>query len=203
MYLVYDLCSYAVEVKSVSEKKAPGLDDEFAKDHGDCDSLDAMRAQIREQLETEAVRKSDAAVNEALLDAVLDRTDFMAPTGMVDGRVDALLREFSMELAQQGMRLNSGEHEEEAREKLRPRAEREVRANILLEHLADQLEVAVDDEAVAAEVSKIVESAGEQAERAREYFANPANSESLRGQLQRAQTLEKLVAAAEITDAAS
>ena len=195
--------NYAVEVKSVSEKQAPELDDEFAKDHGDCDSLEAMKTQIREQLEGEAARKSDAAVNEAILDAVLERTDFMAPGGMVDGRVDALLREFSMELAQQGMRLNSGEHEDEAREKLRPRAEREVRANILLEHLADQLEIAVDDEAVAAEVSKIVETAGEQADRAREYFANPTNSESLRGQLQRTQTLEKLVAGAEITEAAS
>ena len=90
-----------------------------------------------------------------------------------------------------------------AREKLRPRAEREVRANILLEHLAEQLEIAVDEEAVATEVSKIVESAGEQADRAREYFANPTNSESLRGQLQRARTLEKLVAGAEITEATS
>ena len=195
--------SYAVEVNSVSEKQAPALDDEFAKDHGDCDSLDAMKAQIREQLEGEAVRKSDAAVNEAILDVVLERTEFEAPGGMVDGRVDALLREFSMELAQQGMRLNSGEHEDEAREKLRPRAEREVRANILLEHLAEQLEIAVDDEAVATEVSKIVESAGEQADRAREYFANPTNSESLRGQLQRARTLEKLVEGAEITEATS
>lgn len=195
--------AYAVEVKSVSEKKAPELDDEFAKDHGDCESLEAMRAQIREQLEGEAVRKSDAAVNEAILDAVLERTDFMAPTGMVSGRVDSLLREFSMELAQQGMRLNSGEHEDEAREKLQPRAEREVRANILLEHLAEQLSVAVDDEGLAAEVSKIVESAGEQADRAREYFADSANSESLRGQLQRSQTLEKLVAAAELTEGVS
>jgi trigger factor len=195
--------SYAVDVKSVSEKKAPELDDEFAKDHGDCDSLEAMRTQIRERLEGEAVRKSDAAVNEAILDVVLERTEFIAPGGMVDGRVDALLREFSMELAQQGMRLNAGEHEDEAREKLRPRAEREVRANILLEHLAEQLSISVDEEALAAEVSKIVESAGEQADRAREYFADPTNSESLRGQLQRSQTLEKLVAGAEITEATS
>jgi hypothetical protein len=48
-----------------------------------------------------------------------------------------------------------------------------------------------------------VESAGEQADRAREYFADPNNSESLRGQLQRSQTLEKLVAGAEITETAN
>ena len=191
---------WEVTATAVSEKQVPAADDDFAKDHGDCETLDEMRGQIREQLEGDATRRADGAVNEAIVDAVLERTSFDAPKGMVDGRVEQLLREFAMELAQQGMRLTSGEHEEEAREKLRPRAEREVRANILLDHMASQLELAVDDDALGDEVAKIVESAGAQADRAREHFAEDGNRESLRGQLLRARTLEALVEKADVTE---
>ena len=191
---------WEVTPTGVSEKKMPEADDEFAKDHGDCETLDEMRGQIREQLEGDAKRRADGAVNEAIVDTVLERTEFAAPKGMVDGRVEQLLREFAMELAQQGMRLTSGEHESEAREKLRPRAEREVRANILLDHMAAQLDVSVDDDTLGDEVGKIVESAGPQADRAREHFADDANRESLRSQLQRARTLEALVEKANVTE---
>jgi trigger factor len=197
------IITFEVTVQSISEKKVPELDDEFAKDHGDCDTVDAMRTQIREQLEGEARSRADGAVNEAIVDAILERTKFDAPAGMVSGRIESLMREFAMELAQQGMRLTTGEHEEEAREKLRPRAEREVRSGILLDHMAAQLEVVVDEEAVTAEVLKIVESAGPQADRAREHFAEESNRDSLRGQIQRSRTLGELVEKAEITEVTS
>jgi trigger factor len=197
------IISYEVTVQSISEKNVPELDDEFAKDHGDCETLDEMRARIREQLEGEARRRSEGAVNEAIVDAILERTKFDAPAGMVAGRIESLMREFALELAQQGMRLTSGEHEEEAREKLRPRAEREVRAGILLDHMAGQLEVVIDEEAVTAEVLKIVESAGPQADRAREHFAEESNRESVRGQLQRTRTLAELVEKAQVTEVGS
>ena len=99
------------------------------------------------------------------------------------------------------MRLNSGEHEAEAREKLMPRAEREVRANILLEHLSSQLAVEVEDEEPWRRESPRLWNL--QAHRPIEpegVFRAIRKSRIPTGQLQRSQTLEKLVESAEITE---
>jgi len=191
---------YAVTVSAIAERRLPQLDDEFAKDHGDCETLDELRARIREQLEREGNRRADVVAREGLVDALVKQNQIDVPESFVGRRIDALLREFLMELGARGLQLNGPEHEAEAREKLRPRAEREVRRDLLLDVVARQLDVRVTDEELAEQLGRIVASGGKHAEQLREHYAHDHARDAVRTEMTRGRTLEQLIARADVQE---
>jgi trigger factor len=191
---------YAVTVKSIAERRLPALDDEFAKDHGDCETIGELRGKIREQLEREAHRRADAMAREGVVDAILERAPIDVPESFVTRRMDGLLSEFKLELQSRGLQLSSREHEAEAREKMRPRAEREVRRDLLLDAIAKQLGVEVGDDELADQIGRIVASGGKHAEHLREHYAHDHARDAVRSEMVRGRTLERLLASADVTE---
>jgi trigger factor len=191
---------YAVTVKSIAERRLPALDDEFAKDHGDCETLDELRRRIREQLEREANRRADAMAREALVDELIKRAPFEVPESFVERRMDALLAEFKMELRSRGLQLSSTEHEKEARDKLGPRAEREVRRDLLLDAIAKQLGVEVSDDELAEQLGRIIASGGKHADHLREHYAHDHARDAVRSEMSRGRTLERLLERADVRE---
>ncbi|MBM4242353.1 MAG: trigger factor [Deltaproteobacteria bacterium] len=191
---------YAVTVSAIAERRLPQLDDEFAKDHGDCETLDELRSRIREQLEREGNRRADVVAREGLVDELVKQNQIDVPESFVGRRIDALLREFLMELGARGLQLSGPEHEAEAREKLRPRAEREVRRDLLLDAVARQLDVRVTDEELAEQLGRIVASGGKHAEQLREHYAHDHARDAVRTEMTRGRTLEQLVARADVEE---
>lgn len=191
---------YAVTVKSLAERRLPALDDEFAKDHGDCETLDELKGKIREQLEREATRRADAVAREAVVDEIIKRAPIDVPESLVERRMDGLLAEFKLELQSRGLQLSSREHEKEARDKMRPRAEREVRRDLLLDVIAKQLGIEVSDEDLADQIGRIVASSGRHAEHLREHYAHDHARDALRSEMVRSRTLERLLASADVTE---
>jgi trigger factor len=194
---------YTVTVRSLAERRLPELDDEFAKDHGDCETLAELRAKIREQLEREAARRTEQAVRERIVEQLLGRHLIDPPLSLVDRRVDDLLQEFKLELLGRGLKLSSEEHEREARDKLRPRAERDVRVGLLLDAVADQLAVEVGDDELAERIGRLLAAAGRHREQLREHYAHDHARDAVRSEMRRAKALEKLVQNADIRDAAA
>ena len=191
---------YTVTASAIQERRLPALDDEFAKDHGDCETLGELRTRIREQLEREGNRRADLAARESLIDELVKRSPIDVPETFVARRIDALLREFLMELGARGLQLSGPEHETEAREKLRPRAEREVRRDLLLDVVGRQLDVRVTDEELAEQIGNIVASGGKHADRLREHYAHDHARDAVRTEMTRGRTLEQLVARADVTE---
>ncbi len=191
---------FTVTVRSIAERRLPALDDEFAKDHGDCETLAEVRGRIAEHLDREAQHRADGVVRDRLVERLLERHPFDAPATMVERRVEDLLRELQMDLAGRGLRLSSAEHETEAREKLRPRAERDVRAGLLLDVLAGQLEVEVGDDELAERIGRVLAAAGSHREQMREHYAQEHARDAVRSELRRVKALEKLVGLAAIDD---
>jgi trigger factor len=189
-----------VIVKAIAERVLPALDDEFAKDHGDCETLDALRARIRGQLEREGTRRADTATREGIVDEILKRNPIDVPESLVERRTDALLAEFKMELQSRGLQLSSHEHEHEAHDKLRPRAEREVRRDLLLDAVARQQEIAVSDDEVAEQIGRIVASGGKHAEQLREHYAHEHARDAVRSEMTRGRALEHVLSHAEVTE---
>jgi trigger factor len=194
---------YAVTVNSLSERVLPELDDEFAKDHGDCESLDELRKRIREQLEREGTRRADAATREGIIDEILKRGPIDVPESFVKRRTDGLLAEFKMELQSRGLQLSSHEHEHEARDKLRPRAEREVRRDLLLDAIATQQGITVSDDELAEQIGRIVASGGKHADQLREHYAHDHARDAVRSEMARGRTLEHILSLAEVTEVES
>jgi trigger factor len=171
---------FAVHVVDVRMRKAPELDDEFAKDVGDFDSLDALRARIRADLESGQERESKETFRTTLMDALLERMDFAVPPGMID-------RQLQNQLASAQQRLE-GQLDQDAvraqldrwREEWRPRAERDVREMLALQAIAKAQGIEVADDDVSARIEELVGEPGNQAARLREL----QEDEQLRGALQ-------------------
>lgn len=194
------LIRYTVTVSSIAERRLPPLDDEFAKDHGDCETLDELRTRIREQIDRDRNRRADFAARESLVDELVKRNPIDVPESFIASRIDSLLREFLMELGARGLQLSGPEHETEAREKLRPRAEREVRRDLLLDAIARQLDVRVTDAELAEQLGRIVASGGKHADKLREHYTHDHARDAARTEMTRGRTLEQLVARADVKE---
>ena len=191
---------YTITVNSISERVLPEADDDFAKDHGDCDTLGELRTKIQGQLEEDATRRADAHLRDTVLTDLLAKNTIDLPPSLVARRLDMLLDEFKYELMGRGLQLTNSEYEEEAREKLKPRAEREVASDLLLDKLADQDGVEVSDEELAEQIGKLVASGGKNSEQLREHYEHDHARDAVRSQMKRSRTLERLVGLADVKD---
>src|SRR5687767_3954865 len=86
---------YTVTLKEIKKRVVPALDDEFAKDLGEFDSLDALRAHVRHDLEHEAKHASERAVRQELMKQLATRLPFAVPDSLVDREIDRRLEDFA------------------------------------------------------------------------------------------------------------
>ena len=186
---------FEVEIVDLRAKELPPLDDDFARDHGRSETLDALRARVRADLQRQADERADGAVREAILDQLIARHPFEVPASLVDRRAEALL-------ASLDIRLPEGTEQEPAlgrlREQLKPRAEREVRADLLLDAIAEQEGLTPDDDAVTKEIESFAASEAQSPERVRALYERPEARSALKVRLGRRRALERLVSTARI-----
>ena len=189
---------FDVRVVDLRAKELPALDDDFARDHGRSDTLEELQSRIRADLERQAGERADGAVREAVLDQLLARHPFEAPVSLVDRRCDAMLSALDV-------RMPPGADEQQAlaglREQVRPRAERDVRADLVLDAVAERDGLLPDDADVAGEVERLVAQEQQAPERARAFYQRPEALSAVRVRLGRQRALEKVLAGARIVPA--
>lgn len=187
--------AFEVEIKDLRRKELPPLDDDFARDHGRCESLEDLRSKVRHDLERQAVRRADQHAREAIIDQLIARTAFEVPPSLVERRSDTLL-------AGLGVRIPEGPDGtqllDQLRQGVRPRAEREVRADLILESIAGQLGVDVTAEEVAHEIDAIAAHEKEVPERIRALYERPEAHAALRARMVRERALDQVIARAKI-----
>jgi trigger factor len=191
---------FQVHVAEVKRRELPVLDDEFAKDLGEFDTLGALRDRIHQDLREAREQRARAALRRSVLDALLERTAFTVPPGATDGQLERRLR---MAVQQ----LHSGvPHDvlhaqvERWREEWRPGAEREVKERWLLDTVADTRDLQIDDAAVAAQIERIAKAQGETPEQLREQLGDELLDASIREDLRREQALDFLVSTAKVEE---
>ncbi len=153
--------TYTLTLKEIRATRLPELDDEFAKDLGQHDTLEEMRASIRTDLEKrEEDRRRNASIS-SVLDAIIEKNPFDAPRALVNqARVDSMMRD-SYQLSRFGLRLEdvvtdpasyiasqSGE------------AEKNVKSSLILKALAKSENVEVTDDDIKAEIADMADKAG-------------------------------------------
>jgi trigger factor len=192
---------FRVNVRSISIKDVPALDDEFAKDHGECPTLDELRQRVRRQLEEEVARRADEAVRRAVVAELAKRHDVPVPNAMVQRRTEALVEEVLHDWQRQRGRLkDDSQARAHLRKELEPPAHEQVKIALLLEAIARQEAIAVSDEEVEARVSAMVRAAGAAAERVRALYQQPDARRQLRGQMLQSRTIDLLISRARIRD---
>lgn len=174
---------FHVKVNSITETQLPALDDDFAKDISEFDTLDAYKADVRAKLEAQAAERDNNAFTNAVIEKVMANATVEIPDAMVERQIDSMVRNFEARLAQQGLKLAdfmkyTGQDEKSFRNQYRDQAEKSVRANLVLEAVENVEKFEAAEEEIDAEIEKFAKQIGQNVEELkknltegdREYF---------------------------------
>jgi trigger factor len=151
------------KLKALKTQKIPSLDDAFAKEVGidGVETLDALRARIRGDLEKREKRRAESQVKDALVKAALAKNDFEVPGSLVERAIDQMIEGTAERFARQGIDLRQLQMDmARLRADLREQALLQVRGALLLEAIADAEKIEVTEEDLAAEVARISDEMG-------------------------------------------
>ena len=154
---------FKTKLNSLKAKELPELDDEFAKDVSEFDTLEELRADIRKAKEERAAQEAELDVENKLVDAVVASMEAVIPQEMVESRIDEMVRDFEGRMSQQGLQLATylqytGMEMETFRKSFADQAEQQVKIRLALEKVAAMENIEVSEEEVDAELTKIAEA---------------------------------------------
>jgi trigger factor len=190
--------TFHVKVKNLREKILPELDDEFAKDCGDYESLEDLRQSVRERLRKAAAQQAEARVREQLIEKLVDKNDVPVPPSLVERQAQAMLQEYS---TFQQILGSTEPIDEDTKADLQVRAERKVKAALLFGELARQAEIKVEKDDLEAKFKEIAEQTGKHIAKVRADFQGERR-ETLETQILENKLLEYLLARATIKEKA-
>lgn len=160
---------FHVKVNGITETQLPALDDDFAKDISEFDTLDAYKADVRAKLEAQAAERDNNVFTNAVIGKVMENATVEIPEAMIERQIDSMIRNFEARLAQQGLKLAdfmkyTGQDEKSFRGQYRDQAEKSVRANLVLEAIENVENFEVSDEEIDAEIEKFAKQIGQSVE---------------------------------------
>lgn len=153
---------FKVTVKELKMKELPELDDEFAKDVSEFDTLEELKADISKKLQEKKDEQSDTDVENKLMEAVANKMVVEIPECMFESRVDEMLRDFEYRLQSQGMDLKNylqytGMELDAFRKTFRPQAEAQVKTRLALEKIVELEKIEPTSDEVEAEFLNIAQ----------------------------------------------
>ena len=191
---------FTCKVEKVTRKELPELDDEFAQEVSEFDTLDAYKADVRKNLETkkeEAARQEikDNAVSKAAQNSTIE-----IPAPMIDTQADRMIDNFARRLQAQGMSMQqymqfTGSDENMMREQVKPQAEIQIRNQLTLEKIAEAENIQVSDEEVDQEIEKMAKAYNMEPDKMKEIIGDE-EKENIRKDLADQKAMDLVAAAA-------
>ncbi len=153
---------FKVKLNELKEKVLPEIDDEFAKDVSEFDTLEELKADSKKKLEEAAAEKAKSEKETAILDFLSENLKANIPEVMVESQIDAMIQDFQMRISSQGMDINTymsylGLDEKTMRESFREQADRRVKTTLALEKVKELEKIVVTDEDAEAEIQKMAD----------------------------------------------
>jgi len=193
---------YVAEVQSVKERKLPELNDEFAKDAAGStgvSTLEELRKKVREQLDASKDQQQGAQARDKILEALVRKHDFPVPAALVEQQMDVRLDRVIRSLAMQGVDPRAVNVDwVQLREKQRARATDDVKAELLLDRIATQEKIDVEEEDVEKEIARLAEQSGESATVVRARLTKQGALDRMKSKLRSDKTIEWLYHTAKI-----
>jgi trigger factor len=188
-----------VTVKEVKEKVLPVLDDEFAKTMGPFESVEALKAELRKDLQARRDRENRRALGDAVMETLLSTHDFQVPDALVLRQVGHQIEHTRERLRRQGVDPDKLPWDyPKLLEELKPGAEKAVKRALLLEAIAEKEGLAPAEEQVDAEVERIAQATQRPAPAVRRMMEQSGDLDSLRYTLRESRTLDHLIERAKI-----
>ncbi len=152
--------TFKVKLHEIKKKELPELNDDFAKDVSEFDTLKELKDSIKEKLEEENKKRAKYETEDAAIKAVCEGTDIDIPSGMVETEIDNMTKEIEQRLSYQGMRLDNylqmiGKTNEEFRKEYEEEAKTSVKSRLVLEAIIKAENIEADDEKVAEKIKEM------------------------------------------------
>ena len=160
---------FKVKVHEIKKKELPKLDDEFAKDVSEFDTLEELKASIKEKKEKENEAKAKAEIEEAAVNTVCDNTKIDIPSGMIENEIDEMIQDMDRRLSYQGMNIEQylkfiNKSMADFREESKETAEKSVKMRLVLEAVYKDAKIEITDAQIEEKIKELAESYGRDVE---------------------------------------
>jgi trigger factor len=189
---------FHVHVKEIKTRDLPPLDDEFAKEASEFETLEELRTAVREQLEEAAERRADSEFRTRVLNAVAEGVQVEVPDAMVEEKVDEMLGSFEQSLRAQGMEPGqyyqlAGTSADEVKDRVRPDAADTVKKELALDAVVAAEGIEADDYEVMHQIEHLAEDSERDPQEIAELMRNNGSYALLQEEIARSQALDFLV----------
>lgn len=174
---------FKVKLHEIKRKELPEIDDEFAKDVSEFDTIKELKASIKEKLEEENKSRAKYETEDEAIKTVCDSVEIEIPSGMIETEIDNMLKDVEARLSYQGLKLDQYLHmmnktEEDFRKEYEEQAQKSVKSRLVLEAIVKDAEIEVSDEELNEKIKEMATNYGKkeeelmQNENLKEYLSN-------------------------------
>ena len=190
-YQVADLAGkpalFKVKIHEIKAKELHELDDEFAQDVSEFDTLAEYKESVKKNLEKTKEDNAKRTKEDEAIGKIIEKSTMEIPDAMIDTQVQNMLQEFAQRMAQQGLSLDqymqfSGMTIDKLKEQVRPEAVTRIKSSLVLEQIAKDENIEVSDADIDAELEKMAGMYGMEVEKLKEYMGD-AEKESMKRDL--------------------
>lgn len=188
---------FKVNVKEIKETEKPVLDDEFAKDVSEFDTLEELKEDLKKKLEKDAENKVEFDTKNSIIEKVYEATDVEIPDAMVDSQVLEMLDELEMQLKYQGANVEDyvkymGKSMDEFKLEIRPDAYKKIKTRLIIDEISNLEKIEAADEEVDAEIQGIADHYKMPVESLKEQF-NAENVDMIIQDIRNRKTIQLLM----------
>ena len=164
---------FKVKLHEIKVKELPEMDDEFAKDVSEFETLDELKADIRAKLKEANSEKAKKEMEDAAIQKVCENTEVDIPSGMIESEIDAMSEDLNRRLAYQGMNLEQylkllNKSAKDFREELKPEAEKSVKVRLVLDAVCEDAKIKATAKEVNSKIKELAEAYGKKEEELKE-----------------------------------
>ena len=190
---------FTVQLTDIKRQELPELNDDFAKDLGNFESLEDIRQRIRTDLSNRLERDRELKIREALTNKLLEGVSFEVPSVLVREQLREKLESVARGVASRGVDpARANINWSELRKEMLPEAEKEVRTQLLLEEVARAEKFSITDEDLEREVELVSEQVKQPREKVAQYFEEPGRRAELEADLLRRRAMNRIIESAKI-----
>ena len=192
--------TFKVKVNGIKEKKLPELDDEFAKDVSEFDTLEALKNDIKAKKTEENEHRAKHETEDLAIEAVSNETNIDIPSGMIETEIDAMVRDMEQQLAYQGLKLDQYLHyinktRKELEDSYKDQAVKNIKTRLILEEITKQEKIEADEKEVTEKIKEMAKNYGRKEE---DLMKNESLKEYLQNSIKTEKAIDLIVKNAKI-----
>ncbi len=160
---------FQVKINEIKAKELPELDDEFAQDVSEFDTLEEYKDSLKKRLVDRKEASAKREKEEEAINKIIDKSKMEIPEAMLETQIDTMMNQFANQIAQQGLSLEqymqfSGMTMANMQEQMKPDALKRIQTSLVLEQIAKEENIQISEEEVEAEFARMAEMYGMEAE---------------------------------------